>query len=220
MAPRFSSRDSGFTLVEMLVSLALLAMAAMMMATGFSSGARLWAREEQRTSAGQSVEAVQSLIRDRIERLRPVTRSEGDKLFSDLDGDAGHFTFIALPTDTERPAPMRRYSLSLDDRGELMLSSTGKLDDSDAPEQAVDKVMLRRVQAMDISYYGPDPSGGSPGWRQEWSDRETPPELVRVRLRFASGDPRTWPELIMRPAASVDTLCTIMAETGKCRGRS
>jgi hypothetical protein len=34
------------------------------------------------------------------------------------------------------------------------------------------------------------------------------------------GDPRVWPELIVHPAATVDSLCVIDAATGDCRGRA
>jgi general secretion pathway protein J len=207
-------RDDGFTLVEMLVSLALLGMAAMMMATGFSSGQRIWMSQERRAAAGQSVEAAQSLIRDRIERLHPATLFETGAAYADIDGDADHVDFIALPSDAERPAPMRRYRLSLGDRGQLMLSSPDP-----AAGEPRSQPVLGGVREMQISYFGPASDGGSPAWQEDWSRRETPPELVRVRLSFAPGDPRSWPELIIRPAASVDTLCTIMAETGRCRGR-
>jgi general secretion pathway protein J len=211
--------EGGFTLVEMLVALALLGMAAMMMATGFASGERVWQGVDQRTAAGESIETAQTLIRERIERLRPVTRTEGAAQFADIDGDAGHLDFIALPPDARRPAPMRRYRLSLDRDGELVLASAGAISGWGGDDGPHDQVMLTHVRDMQISYFGPDPTGGQPLWQEDWSSRETPPRLVRVRLSFGPGDRRSWPELIMRPAASVDTLCVILAETGRCRGR-
>ena len=211
--------DAGFTLVEMLVALALIGIAAMMMAAGFASGERVWRSAELRAAGGQDVESAQTLIRDRIERLRPVTRFEASTAFADIDGDDDRLDFIALPPDAERPAPMQRYRLSLSDAGDLILASTGALAMAGGQDQPRRTVMLRRVRAMQISYFGADPSGGAPLWQSQWSRRETPPQLVRVRLSFGPGDLRTWPELIMRPAASIDTLCVITPETGRCRGR-
>ena len=63
--------DAGFTLVEMLVSLTLLALAAVMMLEGLGSGQRLWAGETARIARGETVQAAQAMLRARIERLRP-----------------------------------------------------------------------------------------------------------------------------------------------------
>ena len=58
--------DDGFTLVEMLVSLSLLSMAALLMATGLASARGLWSRIERNGTQGETIEAAQTLLRDRI----------------------------------------------------------------------------------------------------------------------------------------------------------
>ena len=65
--------DSGFTLVEMLVSLTLLAMAGLLLAEGFVSSRDVLVRVEAHTMTGQEVAAAQTLLRARIEQLHPAT---------------------------------------------------------------------------------------------------------------------------------------------------
>jgi len=218
LGARSASPDAGFTLVEMLVSLTLLAMAATMMATGFAAGHRLWASAERRTQDGESVEAAQTLLREGIERLRPATRAKGSRFYSDVDGDTRQFTFIAVPPDAQRPAAMRRYRVSLNDAGDLVLAWAP--DDGAGQGAFTDQVLLRRVDGLEIGYFGPPRPNDPPQWQETWSRQATPPELVRIRVIFGPADRRTWPDLIVRPAATVDTSCLIDADTGKCGGRT
>jgi general secretion pathway protein J len=203
----------------MLVALTLLALAAGLMFEGLGSGQRLWAGEAARTARGESVEAAQTTLRARIERLRPATRFAGSTIYADIDGSDRRLVFIAPPADADRPAAARRYQLTLSEQGDLVLGQAPAQVDAGAGADYTDQVLLRDVGGLDISYYGPDPSGGAPQWRADWTQRATPPQLVKIKLAFRSADRRVWPELIVHPAAVVDTLCAIDDATGSCRGR-
>jgi len=212
-------RDAGFTLVEMLVSLSLFALAAGLMLAGLGSSQRLWAGEAARTARGETVQAAQAVLRARIERLRPNTRFDASTAYADIDGSGRALVFVAPPTDVERPAAARRYRVALNDQGDLVLGQAPPQVDAEAGAVYTDQVLLRDVGGLDISYYGPDPAGGTSQWRPDWTRRATPPERVKIRLALKEGDRRFWPELIIQPAAVVDTLCSIDPASGNCRGR-
>jgi general secretion pathway protein J len=212
-----SVSDAGFTLVEMLVSLSLLALAAVLMVEGLGSSQRLWAGEAARTARGETIEAAQTTLRARLERLRPVTLFDGSIPYADIDGSDRQLLFIAPPADVERPSASRRYRLTLNGEGDLLLGAAPV--DADAGDVYTEQVLLRDVGGLDISYYGADTTGAAPSWRTEWMRRVTPPALIRIRLALKSGDRRFWPDLIVHPVASVDTLCSIERTTGSCRGR-
>ena len=220
MSRRPNRSEAGFTLIEMLVSLTLLAMAAVLMLVGLSSGQRLWAGQAARTARGESIEAAQAILRTRIVSLRPVTRFDAGVASADFEGSEHELVFLADPADADRPSAARRYRLSLGEAGELLLGSAPRgAVDADAGPDYTDQLLLRDVGGLDISYYGPDPDGGAPHWQAEWTRRASPPELVRIRLT-PKGRGRIWPELIIHPAAEVDTLCTIDPATAACRGRA
>jgi general secretion pathway protein J len=210
--------EAGFTLVEMLVSLTLLAMAAGLMGMGLSSGHRLWMAQERHTVNGETVESAQTLLRDGIERLRPNTRSKGALLYADIDGAPDQFTFITTAADTDRPTAIRRYRLSLDQDGNLVLAWAPS--PVDTRVAFTPQVLLHGVEGLEISYFGPVGRNTPSQWQDTWTERATPPQLVRVRLTFGARDPRVWPDLIARPAATVDTQCLVEVDSGLCAGRA
>lgn len=212
--------DAGFTLVEMLVALALLALAATLMLEGVGSAQRLWSGEAARTRRGETVAAAQSILRARIEQMRPATRFVGATAFADIDGRQRDLTFVAPPEDAAGAGAARRFRLSLSDRGDLVLGAAAASVDATSGPVYTNQVLLHEVGGLDISYYGPDPSGGPAHWQSDWSRRASPPQAVRVALELKGGDTRVWPDLIVHPAAAVDTLCAVDPATGDCRGRT
>ncbi len=209
-------RDGGFTLVEMLVSLVVLGLLAVLIVQGVGTGTRVWRHSRDSVGAVERVEAAQTLLRDRIERLRPVTRFEGNTPVSDLGGDAQSFSFVSLPLDSERPARARHYTVLRNGDGDLVLRWS--LDDGSPEPEETDEVLLKGVDDLEIAYLDSG-ADGAPAWRADWFHQAAPPRAVRLRVEFPEGDPRVWPEMIVRPAARVDTLCILEPATGLCRGR-
>jgi general secretion pathway protein J len=208
--------DGGFTLVEMLVSLALLAIAAALIGRSFAlDRAALW-RVQTRASAGEQVEAAQNMIRSRLEHLFAEASYEGATPTVAMEGGPDRLTFLAPGNDVR--TPIRRYRLALSPAGDLTLATADKTA-AEIPPPADGAVLLPKVDRLQIDYFGPSGAAGAPAWAGSWTGRSSPPRLVRIRLGLPAGDRRTWPELIVRPAASVDSGCVIDPDTGACRGR-
>ncbi len=209
--------EHGFTLVEMLVSLTLLAIAGVLLAEGFASGRGVWARVEAHTVAGQDVAAAQGLLRARIEQMYPATRYVGATPVVDMAGAADHLDFLAPQIGAGGLGEVRRQHLELTAAGRLELVTTGvRPAASDAGDT---DVLLRHVTSLQLSYFGGAPPDGARVWRSGWAQSGAPPELIRIRLGFSPDDRRSWPELIARPGATVDSQCVLDPASGGCRGR-
>jgi general secretion pathway protein J len=214
--------EDGFSLVEMLVALSLLAMAASLMGVAFASSSALWRRIDQSSLRGETIQSAQTLIRARIERLNPKTAFARTKPYADIVGSADRLSFWALAPDAERPAPIRRYSLMLRDDGDLVLEWTPRpsIDPDAESSEPVQNILLHNVRDLEIAYFGPDDGGGAPLWQDSWIRRAAPPQLIRIKVAFGAGDPRLWPEMLAAPATVLDTLCTLDPATGRCRNRT
>ena len=206
--------EAGFTLVELLVSLALLSMAAVLIVQSFSVDRGALLRLQARTSTGEEIEAAQDLIRSRVEHLFAQTHFDSSGPSVQMDGASDHLEFLA--SSPNLLTPIQRYRLSLSPGGDLDLAgqTTGG-----GSASSSDPALLHNVQRLEISYYGPSGTGQAHAWSDDWSNRTTPPELVRVRLSFNEKDRHVWPDLIMRPGVTVDTACVLDPETSLCRGR-
>jgi general secretion pathway protein J len=205
--------DDGFTLVELLVSLSLISMAALLIAQGLMVDRKALRSLQKHTSDGESVAASQDFIRSRLQALYAEAQFNGDSVGVDMKGTASDLEFLA-----DAPSPdggIGRYR--------LYLTPEGRLQVSDRPDQGpktdpTTVSLLQGVQRIQIEYYG----ALGPhvrGWTSQWNGGAGVPELVRIRLAFDPHDQRLWPELIVRPAATVDTACVLSADTGLCTGR-
>jgi general secretion pathway protein J len=215
--------EAGFTLVELLVSLAIAAVLAAMVLAGAQLGFQTAAQARARGAGNASVITTHTVLRDRIEALVPNTRFEFARPIADVRGEATMMSFFAPAPPALRPASLMRYRLLRSSEGELVLytlADTAAGAEPYAPGQEgwTPQVLLTNVERLEIAYYGTLPGDGTRDWRSRWIERGTPPQLVRIRVSFFAGDPRQWPDLVIRPAPNVNAACTIDPLTGACAG--
>lgn len=209
--------DRGFTLIEMLVTLALLGMISLLMVSGVANGRRVWERIETSAARGESVQGAQAALRARMERTWPAARFDASVPYTDVRGDARSLEFLAPPPDARGPAGLRRYRLLLGTRGELTLLSAADLSaNPTAPDDTM--VVLRDVREIELVYFGAAAPDNTPRWRPFWQEQPRPPELIRLRVAFPPGDRRVWPDLVVRPASNDDARCLFSTKAEVCRG--
>lgn len=211
-------RERGYTLVEMLIALIIVGLAAVMMLQGITTGRRVWEHADAANAAGETVSGAQMLLREKIERAYPATRYDKIPTYADFFGAENTVMFLGPPRDLNAPSALVRYTLGLASNGDLVLSALSDVAvDPKAPGDPL--VLLHNVQQLDIGYYGVLPPDKAPAWHDQWQGRSVLPLLMRVRVQFPPDDPRSWPELLIKPFAMVDTMCVLTVMTGKCRGR-
>lgn len=215
---RPADHQSGFTLLELLVSLAILAMTAGIVVAGLGGAHRVWERGDLRQQAGEAVEGAEIVLRQRLENAFPATRYDGSTPYADFTGTSDSIRFLSPSAASYGAGALRRNTLLLAPDGSLTLSSTNDLW-RNIPSVIREEILLRGVQSLDVAYFGEAPPDGAPRWRNIWRNRPAPPQLVRIRVRFPPGDSRWWPDMIARPWSSVDTDCVQDPGSGRCRGR-
>jgi general secretion pathway protein J len=214
----FHRPDAGFSLVEALASLVVVAMITLMLVEGVTTGRRVWDRMDTREAHGEFLDAAQTILRDRVEQIYPATLYDKAPPYIDFRGTAEQIVFLANPPVSERPAAIRRYTLALDTATNLVLSS---ISDIPPPNQApvTRQILLSGVRQMDVAYFGAAQPDFVRRWRPTWFDETALPEVVRVRLTFEPGDERRWPDLLIRPRVTIDTACMLNPITHRCKGR-
>jgi len=209
--------SDGYTLVESLASLSLLGLVSLLLVAGLQA-AHVRLAHLDRTDAGE-IEAAQDMLRARLEEARPLTTLETQSAMIDFDGRADEIDFSAPPPQSHGPDAPYHYRLHLSGGGDLRLDAGSDLElNQSRPVSSV--VLLRGVSSLDVAYFGPDPMTKSAAWLGHWQQQPVLPRLVRVRLGFPPQDRRSWPTLLIRPAATIDSTCVIDANTGDCQGRT
>lgn len=223
MAVQRPHAEAGFTLIELLVSLAIVAVLSGMVLAGAQLGFQTAAQARQRGVGNASIITSQAVLRDRVEAMVPSTRFEFDRPIADIRGESSIVSFFAPAPPADRPASLMRYRLTRSSEGQLVLyvlADTTAGVDPYAPGQAgwTSQVLLTNVERLELDYFGSLPGDTQREWRDRWIERGQPPELIRIRVAFFDGDRRQWPDLVVRPAPTVNAACTLDPGTGLCSG--
>lgn len=223
-APVHDSSTAGFSLIEGLVGVALLGLLSALILQCLHLAGTVAGQQRAGAVQLEDVVAAQRVLRHSIERLRPMPRLDAAGAVVEARGSEGVFTYIAPPSAGFAPAALQRFRLTRTATGDLVLYAAS-IRAAGTDRSGMDLTdwqpltVLRGVRGLSISYFGADVSGANRGWQNTWWDRSRPPELVRIRVTFAPGDRRIWPDLIIRPRATVHGTCRIESRTGDCEVR-
>jgi len=217
------ARCAGFTLIELLIALAVLGLMATLAFDGLRFALKAWGRSMDSSAAIHDVSVAQRFIRTRVEALRPfypvagftstaaaVVGDEKSLSFSSFltsgVGASGHYRFTLDTTSTSRGSDLR-VSWRLERHDNL-----GSIAHNSVSEEA----LIEGIANVSFEYLAAD-TAGNKVWLQHWRHRTDIPQLVRVRLTFPAGDPRSWPELIVAPRITADANCAFDVVSQQCR---
>lgn len=204
-------RDAGFTLAEMLVSLFLFGLISALIAAVVDLVSRLDGSVRQRGEAVDQIVSAQTLLRARLEQIRPTIDIHGLGDTIAMIGTVDQFNFTAPGFAANGSHGTQVMRLALSSQHKLMLYTAPLLGGYDMrlkSEEGWQAVpLLDKAQWLQISYFGTDRLTGRDVWQDRWNGRAQPPKLVRIRVGFVEGDPRRWPVLMVRPLSGTRLVC-------------
>ncbi len=202
MSGKFAfGRQSGFTLLETLVVVIVLGLLVAGLGQGVHAGLGLWGAQQRRVGQTAELDAGARILRTLLTGIAASpSGGSGDAGASDgFKGDAEHVSFIGdLPTGLGQT---RRADIAIAlHKGDLVLTWTPHLHEIllGPPPSSTDTELVANVARLDIAYWGAAVPDQPAAWQARW-DGPAPPELIRIRLVFAKGDQRRWPDLITAP---------------------
>jgi general secretion pathway protein J len=206
-----SASEAGFTLVELLVSLALLAVLSLALVNGLHLGTQIWRRTEETIVHENRVRAAKSEIGRLIEQSYPeyVVQRSGAAAVA-FYGATDRLTFLA--PDENLPGSLDYVEIA-SSNGTLVVSRSPEL----APQAATQThIVLSGVKGLAVFYYGIADSRSQPQWSRQWIARDRPPVLVQLHIDTGGPEPV---ELTATPRAEADMSCSYSALTQYCEGR-
>jgi prepilin-type N-terminal cleavage/methylation domain-containing protein len=212
--PHPTDPESGFTLLELLVSLILLALILSFVGGALRFGARAW-EAAGALDRGASMGAVRTFLEQRLAEAMPVyERDETGRVRIAFSGQPQQLSFVSPSARGKAGAGLYRFSLNLEPAGRDAGTGTAlALDQSLYRPEVVSQVvagpeegqpLLEDIAGIGLRYYGRKEARSPAAWHSEWTRADALPELVEISVLLREQDARTWlplvVELRLRPA--------------------
>lgn len=189
------SGEAGFSLVEMLVSLALLSLMTIYALNALSSLKR-FNGVAARLDAQAEVDAAAAYMEEELSgaalRFRYDENRNAALLF---EGSPASITFITSADGRRETGGLYMVSYTVDAQQNLV--SRRALLQADAQGPAQDVIVLRNVSRIEFSYAGKDGNFAS-----AWPSKERLPQSVKINVTWPEADDRKWPQLMARIATA------------------
>lgn len=207
MSHRTRCHQGGFTLLEVIVSIALFALVMGIVYSGFTTAIRAYDAAERRVDEIERVRVVSAFIRRSVggaHALAIAARREWTLQFdgapqrlryiADLPGYVGlggvHEVVLELaPNGAQHALVMRRRPLAFSSIGEI----EGEYET---------RVLAEHISGFAMRFYGRMADDEAPDWHEQWASAKHMPLLVE--LAIVPSDAPPWPLLQVR--AQVDSI--------------
>jgi len=180
-------REAGFTLLELLLALSLLAVLTVFLAGGLQTARHAFDTDrgralESRTDA--AIQAVSALIGSATP-LRTAQQAQADQLI--FDGKANSLKFVGLSEGRSLRGGFYQFSIRTSGHDITVQTapvSTGAGRGPGHERSPPDVVVLRGVRAIGFRYFGKTSPLTAPAWRTEWIGQARLPDLVSIQIDF------------------------------------
>jgi general secretion pathway protein J len=215
--------EAGFTLVELLVALALFSLLCSLLFGNVRFGMKAWQSGAAHAEQIDHTMVVQGLFRRMIEEAYPLfITDDPTHPHIDFNGREKSLEFISFAPTAAGLGARYRFIVTTDQRDartDLVMISRRELAIAADSSTSTRTDLLTDVEGVEFSYFGMASSDQAALWHTSWLQQSAMPQLVRIRARLHPGDPRPWPDLLVAPRISADVSCVYDALTKRCRGR-
>jgi general secretion pathway protein J len=199
-------RAAGFTLVEVIVALAIFALLVSVMYGALSGVTRAYDAAEEAVEQGSRERIGIGFITSLLERAYPLALADGSSWIARFHGESGRLGFVADLPGYVGQAGMHEVWLQVGEREgapALWLLWRPMMIDADAEEvtgEYQERVLIEDIKALQARYYGASGDEADAQWQEEWIGQQRIPSLIELTLVDAGE--KDWPVLRIRPRAN------------------
>jgi general secretion pathway protein J len=198
MARSHAQSTDGFTLVELLVVLALTGLLTLSLYQAFHIGSRAANRANPDADAATQFALMQDFIDREIAAAVPLPVPSDSTDAIQFDGEPQAISFIGLPPAFLGLGGFHLLHLQLiDGRIEVSWEPLARGPAAAQPGASRPSILMDGVNTITFAYFGVPAVGEPPNWIERWADRPDLPQLVRLRIILADGTPS--PDMIVAP---------------------
>jgi general secretion pathway protein J len=201
---RLGRRDDGFTLVELLIVLAITGMLTVLMVSGFRSVNGMWRRMTTYNETAARSDALRNFLSELLSQCYPaVVMGEDGQQTLAFSGEPSEIRFLAPLPERFGAADIVQYRLRLTaDRG-LVLAwrfDRAYADDASFGYWTELSVVAAPLQGK-LLYFGSPGEHDAGGWQTSWHRRDALPKLIELRLSGMQ-EPISDAEILVAPQAT------------------
>ena len=197
-----SSKQSGFTLIEMLIAFTLLSITMMMVFAGLRIGVKAWKTGEARIVNVNQNAVFYQFVRNQLALVKALPKyidkpsaDEDNKRPLVFEGFKQALTYVAPLPQSALKGGLQVFQLYRDKQqpARIMLRARPYYPEPPSVDESVE--LLDGVDVFEISYFGSPVEGEIAQWFDEWAEVNRLPWLIRFRIVLLNG--QQWPEIII-----------------------
>lgn len=217
-------RQAGFTLIEMLLALTLMAavFAAIGGAVSFSGQAMRSGQEKIEDAEGLLL--IHRLLRQSVSQSYALPADEEPDGPIAFEGTEDRLLLVASLPPYPAAAGLYEVEFEIESKAaesELWLRrglyrpGDGNDDRSEPSERFL---IYRGARNLAFSYYGSGEGASSdPEWQEVWDERARLPKLVRLTFDGRDDGAGGWPDIVVRPRSSPAAVCVQLSALPYCQ---
>lgn len=191
------NRSRGFTLLELLIGMALLGLILMLLYGGFHLAAQIWDGVEVKAEQSSDEQAGRSLIRRVVGQAQPIhwkvqneqplafsAERETLRMIAPLGQIGLRVVELSVEPD-ERPGDQRTMRVVL--RHGPLIYTAEHFTEGLADQEI--KPLLGGLTAAEFNYFGAETPTTEPQWLDHWSRTDQFPTMVRLRITSKGAEP-------------------------------
>jgi len=219
------ARGAGFTLIELVIALALMGVMVLFMYSGLAFGLRGWDAADTNGRRTADRRIAENFLRREVAELFPMRWKDPLVLRLAFEGKPDLLRFVSV-----RPAGISVTGLSLvgvsaeQDTAKrtrnlvMRRASPGDEQKDFGPlAQGEATILFDDIDSVAFEYYGAENDFTDPSWVDAWEWPGRIPQLIRIRVRTADGS--YLPEMIVRMMLSEEAGCLESQFQRVCRPR-
>lgn len=204
--------QNGFTLLELLISIALLGLILVLLFGGLRLGVRSWDSVQQQVDTLNAVRAAESFLRHEMEQTFPYRWKMSLAKRIAFLGERDKVRFVSRLPDRIGVGGLYAVSLELEHRGAgrrlvwKHVAIHSAMEDFAELDQSQEVVLAgsdrSSVEDIWLTYFGRDVEGATPRWVDRWDSNLGLPMLIRIQAKLADG--AEWPDFVVAPMLTED----------------
>ncbi len=178
--------DAGFTLLELLLAISLLALITSSILGGMNIGRRVWESGRQRETLSEIDGAVRALS-DLLAHSFPAMTTGATTPVVSFDGVRDDCRFVTLSEGEAQWGGLIlteiRTKRSKNKTVDLYVATqVFRPDAKEGVDEAREALVLSDIAFIEMNYFGATETEPQPKWVSNWKDQQRLPQLVSVRI--------------------------------------